>query len=194
MERYQDVIRINFFGHVHEEMFSSVRAWESNKSIGVNHWSAALTTFSERMIPSYPSFRRFILDEETMLPVKIETYSLQIDAEREEDIKFVLDHEMSELYNLPDLSPKSFDDLSMRLGTERKLAYVFERAKSAFGPAPDLGNDCDDLCRLQLFCSTSFSVHSDVRACLGQRVDGSFFDDPLFKLANMTSGTWKQGR
>lgn len=144
MERYQDVIRINFFGHVHEEMFSSVRAWESNKSIGVNHWSAALTTFSERMIPSYPSFRRFILDEETMLPVKIETYSLQIDAEREEDIKFVLDHEMSELYNLPDLSPKSFDDLSMRLGTERKLAYVFERAKSAFGPQPNLGNDCDD--------------------------------------------------
>ena len=96
------------------------------------------------MIPSYPSFRRFILDEETMLPVKIETYSLQIDAEREEDIKFVLDHEMSELYNLPDLSPKSFDDLSMRLGTEKKLAYVFERAKSAFGPQPNLGNDCDD--------------------------------------------------
>ena len=168
MERYQDVIRVSFFGHVHEEMFSSVKAWGDNtKSIGVNHWSAAVTTYSERFVPSYPSFRRFVLDEETMLPVKIETYSLRIDAENEDDIKFELDHEMGELYNLPDLSPKSFDDFSMRLGTEKKLAYVFERAKSAFGPNHKLGSECDMECRLQLFCSTSFSVHSDVRACLG---------------------------
>lgn len=129
-----------------------------------------------------------------MLPVKIETYSLDINAEKEEDVRFVLDHEMSQLYDMPDLSPASFDELSMRLVTEKKLAYVFERAKSAFGPQMLLGDDCDQKCRMQLFCSTSFSVYSDVRACLGQKVDGSFFDDPLFKLANMTSGIWKQGK
>ena len=47
-----------------------------------------------------------------MLPLKIETYSLAIDLENPE---FVLDHEMTQLYDMPDLSPKSFDDLSSRL-------------------------------------------------------------------------------
>ena len=78
IERYQDVIRVSFFGHVHEEMFSNVRAWKSNRSISVNHWSAAMTTYSERLKPAFPSFRRFLLDEETMLPVKIETWILDI--------------------------------------------------------------------------------------------------------------------
>ena len=72
------MIRVSFFGHVHEEMFSSVRSFKSNRSVSVYHWSASITSYSEREIPSYPSFRRFILDEETMLPVKIETYSLDI--------------------------------------------------------------------------------------------------------------------
>ena len=53
---------------------------------------------------------------------------------------------------MADLSPKSFDNLSMRLGTEKKLAYVFERAKNAFGPQPNLGAECDKDCRLKIFC------------------------------------------
>lgn len=131
MERYQDVIRVSFFGHVHEEMFSSVRAWESNRSINVNHWSGAITTYSERHMPAFPSFRRFILDEETMLPIKIETYSMDITVD---DPEFILDHELTELYKLPDLSPKSFDEFSIRLSEDAELAFVFERAKNAFGP------------------------------------------------------------
>ena len=74
---------------------------------------------------------------------------------------------MAQLYNLPDLSPESFDNLSVRLGSEKKLSYVFERAKNAFGPNPKLNGECDKECRARLFCSTSFSVYSDVRACLG---------------------------
>ena len=45
MERYQDVVRVSFFGHFHKEFFSNIRAWESDRSIGVNHWSGAITTF-----------------------------------------------------------------------------------------------------------------------------------------------------
>lgn len=78
IERYQDVIRLSFFGHMHEELFSSVRAQDSDRSINVNHWTAAMTTYSEKNTPAYPSFRRFILDEATMLPVKIETWLLDI--------------------------------------------------------------------------------------------------------------------
>lgn len=160
MERYQDVIRLSFFGHVHEEMFSSVRAFESKKSIGVHHWTGSITTFSERQVPAYPSFRNFILDEETMLPIKIETYSMNITREVPE---FELDHELTELYHLPDLSPSSFEHLSQQLRKDADLALVFERAKNAFGP--NVLDECDRKCRRMLQCTTSYSVHSDVRSC-----------------------------
>ena len=125
-----------------------------------------------------------------MLPVKIETYTLDIEDESPE---FVLDHEFGDLYDMPDLSPKSFDDLTERLCEDQRLAYVFERAKNAFGPNLSLGSECDEKCRDQLYCETSFAVHTDVRACLGKKEEGSLFDDPLLKIASMTFGTWKQG-
>lgn len=115
-------MRLSFFGHVHEEMFSNIRAWESNRSIGVNHWTAALTTYSEKLVPAYPSFRRFIVDAETFLPVEIETYVMYIN---EDEPEFKFSHELTELYKIPDLSPNSFDELSLRLATEESLSYIF---------------------------------------------------------------------
>jgi len=124
-----------------------------------------------------------------MLPVKIETYLMDI---RKTDPVFVLDHELTELYDMPDLSPHSFDDLSLRLRQDADLALVFERAKTAFGPNPL--DECDKQCRRYLHCNTWYSVHSDVRACLGLREEGSFFDDPYLKMATLTAGTWRQDR
>ena len=43
-------------------------------------WSGAMTTHSDSY-PGFPSFRRFLVDVETMLPIKIETYSIDITDE-----------------------------------------------------------------------------------------------------------------
>ena len=63
---------------------------------------------------------------------------------------FELDHEMTELYAMPDLSPSSFDDLSRRLRYDADTALVFERAKNAFGPKSL--DECDKKCRRALHC------------------------------------------
>lgn len=126
-----------------------------------------------------------------MLPVEIETWIMNIGVEGEPE--FVKHHEMRQLYMLPDLSPSSFDTLSEDFLTDLTRSLVFERAKNAFGPNPSLGDTCDFQCREALFCETRYSVHNDVRACLGKKENGSFFDDPLLKLASMTSGQWMQG-
>ena len=149
-----------------------------------------MTTYSEKNTPAYPSFRRFILDEATMLPVRIETWLLDI---TQDDPEFFMHHEMGELYRMEDLSPGSFDKLTEQLYLDDNSAYIFERARNAFGPNPNLDSQCNDECREELFCQTRFSVHSDVRACLGKKEDGSFFDNPLLKMASMTSGVWLQG-
>jgi len=59
-----------------------------------------------------PSFRVFDVDEETMLPIKAYTYFIDL---REKEPKWKLHHEMTEQYNMTDLSPNSFDNLSDKI-------------------------------------------------------------------------------
>lgn len=118
MDRYQNVVRLSFFGHVHTEEHNVIKSWSSNTSVGLNFWSGAMTTYSD----SYPSFRRFILDEETMLPVQIETWRFDPEAENPE---FVLDHELTSYYDMQDLSPAQFDALSDRFRVDEDLALKY---------------------------------------------------------------------
>ena len=81
-------------------------------------------------VDSYPSFRRFIVDVETMLPIEIETYRLDVEDSNPE---FVFDHELKSHFGLSDLSPKSFDELSDRLLVDGELALKFLKTKSQHG-------------------------------------------------------------
>jgi len=77
----------------------------SGKPVHFNIASGALTTFRQ----AYPSFRRFVVDKETLLPLQVETYTLDVNAENPD---FELDHELTEWYNVTDLSPSSMSALS----------------------------------------------------------------------------------
>lgn len=123
MDRFQHIVRLSFFGHVHTEEHNALKAWTSGKSVGMNIWSGAMTTYSD----SYPSFRRFVLDEETMLPIAIETYRIDILAENPE---FILDHELSTYYGMSDLSPSSFDLLSTTFLNDEQEALKYLKTKS----------------------------------------------------------------
>lgn len=64
-----------------------------------------MTTFTN----TNPSFRVLEVDEETMLPVKIHTHIFNISSDEK---VWRWDHELTELYDMEDLSPKSFDKLN----------------------------------------------------------------------------------
>lgn len=98
MERYQHIVRLSLYGHIHRETFYTDASLSTGKPVHAHFTTGALTTY----IKSYPSFRRFIVDAETMLPVKIETYRFDPYAAEPE---FLFDHELTEYYSLPDLSP-----------------------------------------------------------------------------------------
>jgi hypothetical protein len=54
----------------------------------------------------------FEVDIETMVPVKVHTYNLDLN---DANPQWKHHHELTELYNMPDLSPRSFADLSERI-------------------------------------------------------------------------------
>jgi len=120
LDRYQNVIRLQMFGHVHKEIHNTIRGVESGKPIGVNFWTGAVTPYSD--LPAFPCFRRFIVDAETMVPVKVETWAF--DPTQENPV-FEFHHEMTEYYNMPDLSPSSFDALADRMLEDETLALKY---------------------------------------------------------------------
>ena len=119
MDRYQHIVRLSFYGHVHEERHNVIRGINSDLPVGVEYWSGAMTTYTY----SYPSFRRFIVDAETMLPIKVETWRVDVEAQNPE---FILDHELTDYYQLPDLSPASFDALSKKFKDDSELSLKYQ--------------------------------------------------------------------
>lgn len=111
--------------------------------MGVAYWSGSVTPFEEHN-PNNPSFRRFILDEETMLPIAVETYVMDLTNLQPDEVPyFALDHELSEYFGMPDLSPSSFDDFSNRLLENEDLALEYKLTKSNHGLNLTNGNSCD---------------------------------------------------
>ena len=83
---------------MHWEEHYTARSFETNKPIGVQLLTGSITTWTG----TNPSFRVIEVDEETMLPVKVHTHVFDIvSAEK----KWKWDHELTEYYNMDDLSP-----------------------------------------------------------------------------------------
>ena len=64
----------------------------------------------------------FEIDVETMLPVKVHTYVLDLTAA---EPKWEWHHELTEYYGMEDLSPSSFDKLSDTFLTDAELALKY---------------------------------------------------------------------
>jgi len=133
----------------------------------------------------YPSFRRYILDEETMLPLKVETWRLDIYAEEPE---FVLDHELTTHYEMEDLSPQSFDKLSNQMLEDPALAFKYQVTKTQKGAASFIF-ECDKECQIEIFCDTQTSTYLDSRECRGlKRIDAA--EDPAYALTTAIMQPW----
>jgi hypothetical protein len=95
-------VRFSVYGHVHHEYYGIVRSFDSSKPVNVQYWTGSVSTWTA----INPSFRVFYVDEETMLPVKVESYYFNV-SESEPEWKY--GHELTELYSMPDLRPSFFD-------------------------------------------------------------------------------------
>ena len=98
MERYQHIIRFSFYGHVHKENYGVLRSFSTPNPVGVNYWTGSVSTFTS----NNPSFRIFEVDAETFVPIKAHTYVFNVSESAPE---WKHDHELTEYYNMQDLSP-----------------------------------------------------------------------------------------
>lgn len=105
-----------------------------------------------------PSFRVFIVDEKTMLPIKIETHYL--DVKERPMPQWKLSHELTEHYKLKDLSPKSFEHLSNKMLFDSETALQYQVTKGIWGPET-FREKCPEQCRRQQYCQSRSSTYGE---------------------------------
>lgn len=120
-----------------------------------------------------------------MLPVKIHTYILDI---KDENPHWKWDHELTEYYNMTDLSPQSFDELATRILNEEEVAIKYHNTMDQHGGETFI-DTCDYHCRKTLYCEQRNSVINDAKDCLGEpHLD--FQREPLTAFLGALGNPW----
>lgn len=106
-ERYQHVIRMQLYGHTHDEDWHLHRGFDDGHPLGMQWVSGSLGPTHGKN----PSFRIFELDAETMLPVEIRKYVMNLtDSNYKGEITWEKMFDTTEEYGLKDLAPSSIFD------------------------------------------------------------------------------------
>ena len=58
MDRFQHIVRMNLYGHTHNEDIQVVKSMNDNKNIGINFYAGSLTTYTN----NNPSFNVITFD------------------------------------------------------------------------------------------------------------------------------------
>ena len=81
MERFQAVVRFGMQGHTHTEYFEVVQSMSNpGKAVMLNSVGGSVTTYSGHN----PSFMVIDFDQETMLPVNMYTYYMDLERANRE--------------------------------------------------------------------------------------------------------------
>lgn len=119
MDRFQTVIRFGVYAHIHQEQYQVVRDMIQKKPIGFNFILGSGTTYTGKP----PSFNIAYLDPETLIPVQFETIAFDLDhANKFDEPKWDLKIDYVKDYGLPDMSPQSFYDHSMKIYEDAETA------------------------------------------------------------------------
>ena len=143
MDRYQNIVRVSFYGHTHQEEFSVTKSVREGKNIGMNFITGSLTTFTNKD----PSFSVMALDQDLLIPLTHQTYSLNLNKTNQNNTPvWTLLHDYASMYNLEDLSPDSFNHFSQQVKSDVNLSllYKWNKVKQTAHRKP---TTCDAKCR-----------------------------------------------
>ena len=179
VERYQHVIVQHLVGHDHVEFFNVMTDTTNSKAIGMMQCPGGVTTFTD----DNPAFKIYDIDYETGLPVKSHKYYFNITQANEGNPEWKYDFEATEEYNMKDLSPDSYMDLSKRFITEEGTATKYVKNKYTNSDTLGKGTCETDSCKKNQFCKTSNYLHFEAKDCKGEkRIDYIHdFVDSLFE-------------
>lgn len=151
--KYEDVIVLVLSGHTHQDSWVNVGPF-------TQFVTPSITPFSFKN----PSFRVFVTNELYEL-VRIDTYYLDLGAANAKGrADWQLEYSLPQAYNMPDLSPASFDSIAQELLTNSTLWdlwNVYHRCSSP-GPPP-----CNlQSCKVAEYCTLTSPLSTEWNSCM----------------------------
>jgi len=121
LERYQHVVRLMTFGHDHRDLFQVMKSLSTGNPINVAHMAGQLSSKKQQ-----PSFRVYTMDTEYNVPVKIETYYLDLEEINTNDnLEFTPSKIYPDSFGMSDLRPSNWLALAERFKTDPAFALEF---------------------------------------------------------------------
>ncbi|CAG9841105.1 unnamed protein product [Diabrotica balteata] len=165
VQRYAHIIKGQFVGHTHTDELKIFYDKEKNP-INVVYNGASLTPF----VQYNPNYKIMHVDPDTLDILDIDTYYFNLTEanlypDRSPAWKKL--YSMKEAYDLPDLSPESFDVFADKLFNDTALMNLYYRNYVSLGDA-SLKEGCDSKCLHNIRCKvvTTSSLHPQKKQCL----------------------------
>jgi hypothetical protein len=138
-----------------------------------------------------PSFSVIDMDEEFMVPLNYYTHYFDIKKAEvnPRNAKWEPLHDYIGTYNMQDVSPDGvYRDLALKVRENEEFAMIYKWNK-AKQSAAKLVNQCDDYCRLRLYCEIAFPEIFEFNECLGNP-EYDFLNDFTGGVLNLLTAEW----
>lgn len=185
VNRFQNIIRGQFFGHTHQDEFFVVHSLiDGEAPPGVLFAAPTFGTFSFQN----PSFRLYEYDWQTKHLVNIHQYRLPLYKAGDATQMPVFEHTFTfkDEYNMPDMSPTSFADLADTVLNNPEVAQTFYQ--NWLAQYPNEAKKCDAKCQKYLHCRLQSDVFDEVFAC---DVEGGFVNYLFGHILQTLQGPWE---
>jgi len=182
IDRFSNIIRGQFAGHNHGDLYTVFRDKITNKINNVLFMASSLTTYSQRN----PSFRIYEIDLDTLLPIDYNEYRLNLgkwNNSPNDNIEWDLAYTFSKEYKLDDASYESYARLTEMLRTDRETIDRYDHnVKSQIGEFKKIKKNSS--INIEYYCGT-FPTQSLQNKCKGTELG------KLDKIMDYIRGPWK---
>ncbi|CAD8174960.1 unnamed protein product [Paramecium octaurelia] len=160
VERYAFIVRGQIYGHAHGEFFNLYKD-QKGEPMNIAYISSSLTTYTYKK----PSFRKFIVDAKTMIPINYYEYRLDLDKYnqigKDAVLKWDIAFDFLSEYGATKMYPADLFAITERLFTEPELVKKFDfNSNSGTGISGDSAK--------YLYCKLNHSINDDLHLCLGE--------------------------
>jgi len=171
MERYSNIVRGQFYGHIHEDYFELVRSLlNPNEFINVVQVHPALTTLSG----NNPSFRVYEVDKEKLDFLDYAQYRLWIDeSNKKREPIWNVTFKFKEYYEVDSMQVKDFEKALQKMKIDRTYLTKVYQAHYTNGPKANVPSDEKSL--NYMFCRYSSGNFYEFEKCVqGKYMGGDF--------------------
>lgn len=159
IDRYEDTVRGQFYGHTHNDAFQVFFDVNSTRATSLAFVTPSVTSYKD----INPSYRIYTADSSSGVLVESSTYHVNLsDANLQDSPTWELEYNATSAYSLSSLAPSAWADLIERMRDDDELfALYYYHHFSGSG-----GQKCDFQCKKKQICEMSSSTSHILTECM----------------------------